>query len=106
MQAKFDPATFLFPDTGQPLQCAAAKTSTCLSQAQINAVKIIHQGGKIIWFHGASDPIPPVDGTIAYFDALTAKNGGAAETEKFAQLTSFRIWATVVADREPINLTC
>ena len=43
-QAKFDPATFVFPDTGQPLQCTAAKTSTCLSPAQINAVKIIHQG--------------------------------------------------------------
>jgi hypothetical protein len=67
---KFDPATFVFPDTGQPLQCAAAKTSNCLSPTQINGVKIIHQGGKIIWFHGASDPLP-VDGTIAYFDAPT-----------------------------------
>jgi hypothetical protein len=195
-QARFDPATFVFQDTAQPLQCTAAKTSTCLSPAQINAVKIIHQGprnsvgeqikapagaavrdfadntafgyaydggfmaptgipagkigtpttvpvdyrlglrsfsyswlsppdpgfnplnfdfdkdmgrlsnntprvtysvstdiskfrdrgGKIIWFHGASDPLPPVEGTIAYFDALTAKNGGAAETEKFARL--------------------
>jgi feruloyl esterase len=195
-QARFDPATFAFQDTGQPLQCTAAKTSTCLSPAQINAVKIIHQGprnsigdrikapagaavrdvadntafgyaydggfmaptgipagkigtpttapvdyrlglrsfsyswlsppdpgfnplnfdfdkdmgrlnnntprvsysistdiskfrdrgGKIIWFHGASDPLPPVEGTIAYFDALTAKNGGALEIEKFARL--------------------
>src|SRR5258708_25966532 len=48
--------------------------------------KFRDRGGKIIWFHGASDPLPPVEGTIAYFDALTAKNGGAAETEKFARL--------------------
>jgi hypothetical protein len=26
-----------------------------------------------------SDPLPPVEGTVAYFDALTAKNGGATE---------------------------
>ena len=194
--AKFDPATFMFKDNGQPLQCTGAKTSACLSPAQVNAVKMIHQGprnslgerikapagatvrdvadntafgyaydggfmapagipagkigtpttapvdyrlglrsfsyswlsppdpgfnplnfdfdkdigrlinntprvsysistdiskfrdrgGKIIWFHGVSDPLPPVEGTIAYFDALTAKNGGAAETEKFARL--------------------
>jgi hypothetical protein len=195
-RAKFDPATFVFPDTGQPLQCTGTKTSACLSPAQINAVKRINEGprsslgerikapagaavsdhadnaalgyaydggfmaptglpvgkigtptappidftlglrnfpyiwlsppdpgfnplsfdfdkdlgrlnkntpyvsyststdiskfrdrgGKIIWYHGVSDPLPPVDGTVAYFDALTAKNGGATETEKFARL--------------------
>jgi predicted esterase len=42
--------------------------------------------GKIIWYHGASDPLPPVAGTVAYFDALRAENGGATETEKFARL--------------------
>ena len=42
--AKFDPATFVFPQTGQPLQCTGAKTATCLSAAQINAVKKINQG--------------------------------------------------------------
>lgn len=195
-RAKFNPATFVFPDTGQPLQCAGTKTSTCLSPAQIDAVKKINEGprsslgepikapagaavrehadnaafgyaydggfmtptgipagkigtptatpidfalglrnfpyiwlsppnpgfnplnfdfdkdldrlnkdtpyvsystvtdiskfrnrgGKIIWYHGVSDPLPPVEGTIAYFDALTANNGGATETDKFARL--------------------
>jgi len=42
--AKFDPATFVFADTGQPLQCTGAKAATCLSAAQINAVKKINQG--------------------------------------------------------------
>jgi Tannase and feruloyl esterase len=195
-QAEFDPATFVFQDTGQPLQCTGTKTSACLSPAQINAVKKINdgprnslgerirapagtavrehadntalgyaydggfmaptgipagkigtptttpidfvlglrnfpyvwltppdpgfkpvrfdfdkdtarlnkstpyvsyststdiskfrdRGGKIIWYHGASDPLPPVAGTVAYFDALRAENGGATETEKFARL--------------------
>src|SRR6266853_1667718 len=41
---KFDPATYVFPDTGQPLQCTGTKMPTCLSPAQINAVKKINQG--------------------------------------------------------------
>jgi len=43
-RAKFDPATFVFPDTGQPLQCTGTKTSSCLSPGQINAVKKINEG--------------------------------------------------------------
>jgi hypothetical protein len=42
-RAKFDPATFVFPDIGQPLQCTGTKTSTCLSPAQINAIKKINE---------------------------------------------------------------
>jgi pimeloyl-ACP methyl ester carboxylesterase len=194
--AKFDPATFVFPDSGQPLQCTGAKTATCLTPAQINAVKKINQGprnalgqalrapagaaarehadntilgypydggfmspagipsrkigtptsppgdlvqglsqipyiwvspanpsfkplnfdfdkdvarlnpstplvsystsldiskfknrgGKIIWYHGVSDPGPPSLGTITYYNELTARNGGIAETQKFARL--------------------
>jgi hypothetical protein len=194
--AKFDPAAFVFPDSGQPLQCTGAKTATCLSPAQIDAVKKTNQGprnalgqpikapaatavrehadntvfgyaydggfmaatgipsrkigtptappgdftlglgqipyvwlspanpgadplrfdfdkdigslnkstplvtfsastditkfrdrgGKIIWYHGVSDPGPPVQGTIAYYDALAARNGGRDQTAIFARL--------------------
>src|SRR6201991_5096042 len=44
------------------------------------------RGGKIIWYHGVSDPGPPVMGTIAYYNDLMAKNGGAANTDTFARL--------------------
>ena len=37
-QATFDPATFVFPNGGQPLQCVGAKTATCLNPAQIDAI--------------------------------------------------------------------
>jgi feruloyl esterase len=48
----FDPATFVFPSSGpygsiaagQPLQCRGAKNATCLSPAQVAAVKTIAQG--------------------------------------------------------------
>ena len=194
--AKFDPATFVFPETGKPLQCTGIKTATCLSPAQINAVKQINQGprnalgqpikapaataardhadntvlgyaydggfmapsgipsrkigtattqpgdftlglgqfpyawlspanpgadplridfdkdmdnlnknsplvtysastdiakfrdrgGKIIWYHGVSDPGPPAQATIAYYNKLTARNGGPEQTKAFARL--------------------
>jgi len=194
--AKFDPATFVFPDTAQPLQCTGPKTAACLTPAQINAVKKINQGprntlgqaikvpagavarapadntifgyaydggfmaasgiparkigtptsppgdfaqglgqipyiwmspanpgfdplrfdfdkddanlnkntplvtyststdiskfkarhGKIIWYHGVSDPGPPVQGTIAYYEGLAERNGGVEATKSFARL--------------------
>jgi hypothetical protein len=195
-RAKFDPATFVFPDTAQPLQCTGPKTAACLTRAQIDAVKKINQGprnalgqaikapagavahdpadntifgyaydggfmaasgiparkigtptsppgdfvlglgqisyiwmspanpgfdplrfdfdkdvanlnkstplvtyststdiskfkarhGKIIWYHGVSDPGPPVQGTIAYYEGLAGRNGGVEETKSFARL--------------------
>ncbi|HKW37516.1 MAG TPA: tannase/feruloyl esterase family alpha/beta hydrolase, partial [Burkholderiales bacterium] len=49
---RFDPETFVFPSTGpygsiapgQPLQCNGSKTATCLTPAQVTAVKKIAQG--------------------------------------------------------------
>jgi feruloyl esterase len=194
--AKFDPAAFVFPDGGQPLQCAGAKTSACLSPEQIGVLKKINQGprnshgepirstaaaavrdhadntvfgyawdggfmtpagipprkfwtpfgppgdfvqalgqmpyiwvlpaspgadplsfdfdkdlgklnantpmvsfsasvdiakfrergGKIVWYHGVSDPGPTALATIAYYDALAAQNGGWDQTAAFARL--------------------
>jgi hypothetical protein len=40
---KFDPATFVFPN-GQPLQCTGTKSATCLTPAQITAIKRINSG--------------------------------------------------------------
>jgi Tannase and feruloyl esterase len=195
-QMHFDPATYVFSDTGQPLQCSGDKTESCLTPAQIDAVNKINQGprnslgqtieapagavvrhhpdntvvgypydggfmapsgipsrkigtptstpgdfalglgqipylwitpadpsfdplsfnfdtdvpdltpesplvststsldiskfknrgGKIIWYHGLSDPGPSVTYTIEYYKALKAKYGGLRETRKFARL--------------------
>ena len=195
-EATFDPATFVFPTTGQPLQCTGAKTATCLTPGQIGAAKKIHQGprnsagepiqapagavvkhhpdntavgyvfdggfmapagipsrkigtpistpgdlalglgqipflwisppdptfnpllfdfdtdvtrltpesplvttststtlakfralgGKIIWYHGLSDPGPPVIGTIVYYEAMAKRNGGLRGAAQFSRL--------------------
>ena len=64
----FDPATFVFPSSGpygsiapgQRLQCPTVKTATCLSPAQVAAVKKIAQGPRT----SAGKLITSPDGTI------------------------------------------
>jgi feruloyl esterase len=41
---KFDPKTFVFPETKEPLKCAGAKTDNCLSAAQVAAIERIKDG--------------------------------------------------------------
>jgi feruloyl esterase len=55
-QATFDPATFVFPSNGQPLQCVGAKTATCLSSAQIDAIKKINEGPRDSLGHTVKSP--------------------------------------------------
>ena len=45
-----------------------------------------NRGGKIIWYHGVSDPGPPSLGTIEYYEELAARNGGIEETKNIARL--------------------
>jgi len=195
-EGTFDPATFVFPNNGQPLQCVGAKTATCLSPAQVDVIKKIKEGprnslgqaikspaggvvkdhvdntvrgyaydggymtpsgiparkigtptsppadfllglgqipyawispadpsfdplnfnfdtdiarlnsqspvvtystsanlaefkrrnGKILWYHGLSDPGPPATGTIEYYKELAERNEGFENTMKFARL--------------------
>jgi Tannase and feruloyl esterase len=64
----FDPATFVFPSSGpygsiapgQRLQCTGAKTPTCLSPAQVTAVKKIAQGPRT----SRGEEIVSPDGTL------------------------------------------
>jgi tannase/feruloyl esterase len=65
---RFDPATFVFPSSGpygsiapgQRLQCTAAKTPTCLTPAQVTAVKRIAQGPRT----SSGQTIISPDGTL------------------------------------------
>jgi pimeloyl-ACP methyl ester carboxylesterase len=75
--AIFDPATFRFPGSGQPLQCAGDKTDSCLSAQQIAALKSIHDGprndkGERVRAPLLNEPVPgyPWDGGIMLPDAL------------------------------------
>jgi feruloyl esterase len=67
--AKFDPATASYTSTGVTfqLQCAGAKNATCLSPAQIQAVKKINVGPR----NSSGQPIVAPAGTVAE-DNVTA----------------------------------
>lgn len=76
-EATFDPATFKFPDTGQPLQCTGGKNESCLSEKQIETLKSIHDGprtksGERIRAPLLNEPVPGYawDGGIMLPDAL------------------------------------
>jgi feruloyl esterase len=45
----FDPATFVFQASGQPLQCAGEKTASCLSPAQVTAIKKMADRPRTSW---------------------------------------------------------
>src|SRR5439155_1322297 len=67
--AKFDPATFVFGATNQPLQCTGGKNATCLTAAQITAVKKINSGprnlrGEPIKAPAASAAREPINASI------------------------------------------
>jgi Tannase and feruloyl esterase len=65
---RFDPETFVFPSSGpygsiapgMPLQCAGPKTATCLTPAQVTAVKKIAQGPRT----SSGSRIVSPDGTL------------------------------------------
>ena len=63
-----------------------------LSSPQItNSVSLdirefVDRGGKIIYYHGASDPGPPVAGTIEYYTAMSNQQGGLEQARRFSRL--------------------
>jgi hypothetical protein len=67
---------------------ANLNTSTPLVtySTSLDVSKFKNRGGKIIWYHGVSDPGPPSLGTIKYYEELAARNGGVEETKNFARL--------------------
>lgn len=48
-----------------------------------------NRGGKLILWHGWSDPAIPAGSTLAYYDAVTKRMGGPQATQQFARLYMF-----------------
>jgi Tannase and feruloyl esterase len=47
--------------------------------------RFVDYGHKIIWFHGLSDPGPPVLGTIKYYEEISRQFGGLEPTQQFSR---------------------
>lgn len=48
--------------------------------------QFIKYGHKIIWYHGLSDPGPPVTGTITYYNQMAQQFGGFQAAQNFSRL--------------------
>jgi hypothetical protein len=42
-------------------------------------------GHKIIWFHGLSEAVLPVLGTITYYEEMTGRSGGLKRAQQFSR---------------------
>jgi hypothetical protein len=47
--------------------------------------RFINFGHKIIWFHGLSDPVVPVLGTIKYYEEMAQQFGGLGPAQQFSR---------------------
>jgi len=68
-------------DTDQLLASSPVATNS----DSLDISKFVKHNGKIIWYHGLSDPGPPVLGTINYYNELAAQNGGFQGAAKFSR---------------------
>ncbi len=79
----FDVLTFNF-STDQHLYSRSTPVISLSTSLDIS--KYVNYGHKIIWYHGLSDPGPPVLGTILYYNQMAAQHGGLQEAQKFSRL--------------------
>ncbi len=47
--------------------------------------RFVDYGHKIIWYHGLSDPGPPVLGTIKYYEEMAEQFGGLQKAQEFSR---------------------
>lgn len=74
--------TMKFP---QDLQRLKAMTEV-LSPLDVNLKPFQNRGGKIIIYHGWSDPAISASGTLDYYEGMTKAVGGAAAADSFSRL--------------------
>ena len=82
-----DPTYFIL-DFNFATDTGLLKTSTPVVSysTSLDISKFINYGHKIIWYHGLSDPGPPVLGTIVYYDAMANCYGGLQASQSFSRL--------------------
>jgi feruloyl esterase len=56
------------------------------ASTSLDIKRFVDYGHKIIWYHGLSDPGPPVLGTIKYYKEMAAKFGGLDQAQRFSRL--------------------
>jgi len=89
---------FLFPaaptyysldfDFNSPADLAMLSPSTPVVtySTSLDISDFVNYGHKIIWYHGLTDPGPPVLGTINYYNEMADKQGGLQAAQNFSRL--------------------
>jgi tannase/feruloyl esterase len=70
-------------DTGLGMLSPETPIVTYSTSADIR--RFASYGHKIIWYHGLSDPGPPVLGTIKYYEEMAEKFGGLERAQQFSR---------------------
>ena len=79
---KFDPLRFDFDrDPARIAPTAAINDATATQLSSFSG-----RGGKLLLYHGVSDPVFSSNDTVAYYRALAADNGGMDATRAWARL--------------------
>lgn len=78
----FDALTFNFTTD---LDMLNPSTPEVTASTSLDISKFIKYGHKIIWFHGLSDPGPPVLQTINYYTDMANQNGGLQAAQSFSR---------------------
>ena len=60
-------------------------TPQVTASTSLDISHFVNYGHKIIWYHGASDPGPPILGTIRYYQQMADQHGGIARAQNFSR---------------------
>ena len=78
----FDALAFDF-DTQMGM--VSASTPIVTNSTSLDIERFVNYGHKIIWYHGLSDPGPPVLGTIKYYEEMADQFGGLDRAQRFSR---------------------
>jgi hypothetical protein len=62
-----------------------ANTPIITYATSANIRRFVDYGHKIVWFHGLSDPGPPILGTIKYYEQMAQQFGGLEQAQQFSR---------------------
>lgn len=63
----------------------STSTPVITNSTSLDISKFVDYGHKIIWYHGLSDPGPPVLGTILYYQQMAQQFGGLDRAQNFSR---------------------
>jgi len=60
-------------------------TPIVTSSTSLDISRFVDYGRKVIWYHGASDPGPPILGTQLYYQQMAHQHGGLEAAQRFSR---------------------